>query len=292
MKKCGRPIVAPSNANSLRSLPYDRFFSRPESPWEIFNPSGDDTLIQRLKEFPRLGEVANVHGAATVAEAYEIKELIREAKPNDERAVCVVNSGTIDRYDNLWGRKPCRYLGATFIRPVIARSKLHALPRKRLLQAQLPKVIVAGMTRRLEAIADLDGTILAGKSTTVVESSHDPRLILALLNSTLANRFYNATFGGNKLSGGYLRIGPPQIRAIPVPPAAALASAQAQPIVEAVQRILDSFARLHAATHSHKQTVIQRQIDDLDRRIDQLVYAMYGWRSMKPPKLASARTAS
>ncbi len=132
------------------------------------------------------------------------------------------------------------------------------------------------MTRRLEAIADLGGTILAGKSTTVVESSHDPRLILALLNSTLANRFYNATFGGNKLSGGYLRIGPPQIRAIPVPRTAALASAQAQAIIEAVQQILDSFARLHATTPEQKKTAIQRKIDDLDRQIDEMVYAIYG----------------
>ncbi len=107
-------------------LPYDRFSCRPESPWEIFNPSGDDALIERLREFPRLGEVANVHGAATVAEAYEIKELIREAKSNDDGAVQFVNSGTIDRYESLWGRKPCRYLGATFMRPVIARSKQRA----------------------------------------------------------------------------------------------------------------------------------------------------------------------
>jgi hypothetical protein len=265
-----------------RSLPYDRFFSRPESTWEIFNASGDDALIERLREFPRLGEVANVHGAATVAEAYEIKSLIREAKPSDEGAIRIVNSGTIDRYDNLWGRKPCRYLGAKFMRPVIARSKLHALPRKRLLQAQTPKVIVAGMTRRLEAIADLGGTILAGKSTTVVESSHDPRLILALLNSTLANRFYNATFGGNKLAGGYLRIGPPQIQTIPVPRAAALASVEAQAIIEAVQQILDSFARLHATTNEPKKTAIQRQIDNLDRQIDRMVYAMYGLTEHEP----------
>ena len=84
------------------------------------------------------------------------------AAPGDLR---VVNSGTIDRYVNLWGNKPMRYLGNSYLHPVVPQDAAGRLPAVRQRQARTPKIIVAGMTRVLECIADLSGLLLPAKST-------------------------------------------------------------------------------------------------------------------------------
>ncbi|HEY8375006.1 MAG TPA: hypothetical protein VIK91_00900, partial [Nannocystis sp.] len=91
------------------------------------------------------------------------------------------------------------------------------LPPRRLQQARTPKVIVAGMTRALEAILDLRGEILAAKSTTICWWPADLRLLLALLHSRAVDDYYQQVHGGDRLSRGYLRIGPRQLRQLPVP---------------------------------------------------------------------------
>ena len=90
----------------------------------------------------------------------------------------VVNSGTIDRYRDLWSEKPLRYLGGSYARPVVAAADLGRLSAKRLAQARTAKIIVAGMTRRLECTVDLEGRVLAAKSTSIVLPRVDARHLL------------------------------------------------------------------------------------------------------------------
>src|SRR5690606_37150329 len=112
---------------------------------------------------PRLGDLATICGAATVAEAYALRDALHEGEPGDG-VLRAVNSGTLDPLRCLWGNKPLRYLGRTLRRPVVP---LEALPPRRAAQAVSPKIVVAGMTRRLEPVLDADGTLAALKSTTL-----------------------------------------------------------------------------------------------------------------------------
>lgn len=158
-----------------------------------------------------LGELADVWGAATVGEAYALADLIAEG----DAGLRLVNSGTIDRCAHLWGRAPLRYLGRSYLRPVITAPE--RLPARRLQQARTPKLIVASMTRTLEAMIDRDGEFLAGKSTTICWWPHDLRVLAAILHSRAVDDYYQYIHGGDRLARGYLRIGPPQLRALPVP---------------------------------------------------------------------------
>ena len=261
-----------------RALDYATYFRTPDAPWEIFARGGSTELVARLKTLPRLGSIATVLGAATVAEAYEIHALLEDAAAVGVAPhLRLVNSGTIDRYRDLWGIKPCRYLKAQFLRPVVPESAWGRLPAKRRQQATTPKIILAGMTKRLEGIADLEGGILAGKSTTIVVAENlDLRLLLALLNSAVVDHFYQIVFGGNKLQGGYLRIGPPQVRAIPVPKLSDAPRAK----VEAVVELVDEMMRLQA-TRTERATsrdtgAFERKARALDSKLDQAVAALYG----------------
>ncbi len=167
---------------------------------------------------PRLTERAEVLGAATVAEAYALKDLLverEEPRPGDLR---VVNSGTLDPGRTLWGERPLRYLGQRWSHPVVPVERQQTLSPRRLAVARRPKVIVAGLTRRIEAFVDPVGEWLPAKSTTVV-LPHDGVCVEALgraLGHELATAWVRAHHGGQALRGGYLRLGPPQLRSLPL----------------------------------------------------------------------------
>ncbi|MBL9103133.1 MAG: N-6 DNA methylase [Myxococcales bacterium] len=210
-------------------VPAERF-ADPSRPWPLY--AGEAArVVARIEAAGRpLGTIAEVHGAATVAEAYAIAGLVREG----ERGLRIVNSGTIDPYTPLWGVKPMRYLGASYVRPVIPDELQAMLPARRLAEARRPKVVVSGMTRELEAVLDSDGEYLAGKSTTIVSGSRiDLRVIVAVLNSEVMRGYYRNVYAADRLAGGYLRVGPPQLSRLPVAEFAGQAAGRIINLVEA-----------------------------------------------------------
>lgn len=225
------------------------------SPWPLLAGEGAE-LVARVRAAGRpLGEFAEVWGAATVAEAYAIAELIHE----DARGLRVINSGTIDRYTELWDRAPLRYLGRRVRRPTIPEALCERLPARRLAQARTPKVIVSGMTRALEAVLDRTGEVLAGKSTTIVWwEGRDLRLLLAILNSRVISAYYQQVFGGDRLARGFLRIGPPQLRQVPVFDPAAPANAWAGEIVAEIGALVDEVAA--RGLDAERDAAIERRV--------------------------------
>jgi len=217
-----------------------------------------------------LGSVANVTGAATVAEAYILKDLIEEDKKYK-----VVNSGTIDRYKSLWGVKPMRYLGNNYLNPSVSDTTLKNLAKNRLSQTIATKVVMAGMTLRPECMLDKSGSYLAAKSTTVImNSKYDLRMILGILNSRLIYKFLKNKFKGNVLQGGYLRLGPPEIRQVPMPN---FENANTKQIIE----LVDKMCRLTDASqkeieNSNKWKSLKLDIEKTDKKVDEEVYKLYG----------------
>ena len=260
-----------------RSLSYIHF-SDPQRPWAIASTASLQSLITHIRhQGTPLGQVAAIAGAATVSEAYRLKPFIQEVsiskrkrhtKPTktDDPYFKFVNSGTIDPYCFLWGQKPLQYLKQRFQAPVISFHQEPQLTPKRWQQAQAAKIVVAGMTLRLECALDWAGEFFPGKSTTVIRLNaeavlYDLRYLLAILNSTLMSVYYRTEFGGNALNGGYLRIGPPQIKQLPIYRGSQMQQAQLIDLVDA----------LHMAQRSGQQ----REREAIARQIDQQVYALY-----------------
>ena len=81
-------------------------------------------------------------------------------------------------------------------------------------------IILSGMSRRPTAFFDEDGKYCAGKSTVLVLEPKEGvslGVITHILNSRIAALIYKALYGGLALAGGYLRFGPPQLAAFPIP---------------------------------------------------------------------------
>jgi len=190
--------------------------------WPLFSPA-IAILRKVLLIAQNLGTIATVVGAATVSEAYQIAELIEEGsdrptKPDlDARRFRLINTGTIDRYESLWGLTPTTYIRRTCQRPTILGEKLIAVSHARFKQSTASKIILAGMSTKLEAFYDFKGEYLAGKSTIVVLNSHlNGHFLTAVINSSLCSLVYRELFGSLALQGGYLWVGPPQISLLPI----------------------------------------------------------------------------
>ncbi|MEB3230899.1 MAG: N-6 DNA methylase [Leptolyngbyaceae bacterium] len=259
-----------------RTLAYATHFSQSQRQWAIAPSPSQQSLINQIRHQGQpLGDLATVHGAATVAEAYAIKPLLRDvrepASPSPRLASAqflkFVNSGTIDPYQFLWGRKTVRYLKDDYQAPIIPAELAPQLPSKRLQQAQQAKIIMAGMTRGLECAVDFKGEFLAGKSTTIITSTIDLRYLAAILNSQLINLYYTTEFGGNALNGGYLRIGPPQLKTLPI---VVGSDRQQTTLIALVDRLIHAhYSPPSKSENRHEQATILHEID-------QRVCALYG----------------
>jgi hypothetical protein len=250
--------------------------ANPKFPWLLTATSTQASLLHRLQtRFPPLETIAQITGAATVEEAYQLQDLIQNNPTPAQTDLRLVNSGTIDRYFFLWGKKKLRYLGQTYLHPIVPTEQISKLPPKRYHQAKQPKIIVAGMTRSLECALDLKGDVLAGKSTTVIQVQNraiDLRYLLGLLNSQLVNIYFSQWFSGNRLQGGYLRVGPPQVKQLPIciPNFSNPSEQQAyrQIIYHVDQLLYLKSSPLISSLHYH-------QIQAAEQAIDRLVCQLY-----------------
>ncbi|HEX3654242.1 MAG TPA: DNA methyltransferase [Pirellulales bacterium] len=203
------------------SVPQGRLASLPPGCWSPI-VSRDWQLLEQILENSITLEAAGfeVRGAATVAEAYRLAEILQEsdqAAPADDE-IRLLNSGTIDPFRALWGQRPTRYLNVSYALPVVRRADLERLLPTRATQAASAKAVVAGMTQRIEAVFD-SGQYLAGKSTTIIRHADQTavELLVAILNSAVTALAFRRLFESLALSGGYLRVGPPQLRRTLVP---------------------------------------------------------------------------
>jgi hypothetical protein len=154
-------------------------------------------------------------GAATGA-AYELAPLVEEGGPGPR----LVTTGLIDRYTCLWGQRRCRYLKRDFRNPTWPEQSEGAVARAAAAQA-CPKILVAGLSKVLEAVADPDGTLAGVVSTwwATPENTAPESLFLAeaLLNAPVLSLLYIVQNRGKELSGGSTTIGKRELSAVPVP---------------------------------------------------------------------------
>lgn len=238
-----------THSSTLNSISYwDVFFTKTS----IFN------VMKKINTFGQLQNCGvDILGAATVADAYEIKKIVSE--DNGEIGFKLVNSGTIDPYSPLWGTKLCRYIKDSYAKPIVNKEKLSQYSNVRYSQSCSPKIIVASMTTRYEAILDIEGEYIAGKSTTIILGEINVlKTLIAFINSKIASFWLDIQFNSLKMSGEAINVGRNELMLLPIP---ILSSS----LINLVDRIL-----------SAKKANPQADTKALEDEIDLLVYHLYG----------------
>ena len=162
------------------------------------------------KYFPK------ILGSATVNEAYQIKEKIEELS-NQKHYFKFINTGTIDPYKSLWGKKTTQYIKGGYSKPIITNNSLKNINDTRLNQSESPKIIIAGMSLNIEAFYD-KGVYCAGKSTSIIlGEACKLKTITGVLNSKIISFWFSKYFNSLSMAGGYFNIGNNEIGLIPIP---------------------------------------------------------------------------
>lgn len=197
-------VIAPEKFYA--DISWDKYFNSSSLSLEI---------VEKMNTFRPLKEIADVNGSATVNEAYLVKEfLIDVEKPNDKYKK-FINTGGLDPYKSFWGKEDMRYLKGKYLNPVVKISDLKNMSEKRYRESDKEKIIIGGMTKRLECFYD-NGEYLAGKSTTIVYGYKHLKYVMAILNSRLMSFYYSVFYNSMSLAGGFFRIGAPQIKELPI----------------------------------------------------------------------------
>jgi SAM-dependent methyltransferase len=236
--------------------------------------SPDLPLLQRLaRDFRPLGQDYEVAASATAAEAYGLLDHLTNDTPT-AGGYRFITSGLIDRYADHHGRRPVRYLKRDFAAPWLPRDCAALSPNRRRQYAS-EKLLLAGMARELEVVWD-DGQLAGAVATVQVlrrEGSPMPlKAVLAILNSSLIARWFRQTYHSLSLAGGYMRIGCPQVAAVPLLP---------RTVHERHGRLV---AELAAAGEAR-----MRWEERLDAAIDELTREWYGLELRSPSDAARKR---
>ncbi len=233
--------------------------------WDKYFNSNQEALqiIEKMDTYSPLEKIATVNGAATVGEAYVVKEFMYEDDTISDDTVKFINTGGIDKYKSFYGQEYIRYLKDKYMYPVVKKSDLKGMSEKRLNESEAEKIIVGGMNKTLECFYDI-GEFLAGKSTTIIYNNAHLKFITAILNSKLMSFYYQTFYNSMSLSGGFFRIGAPQLKKLPI-------AFPNDNVIQQVEEYVDQVMDL-METHTENEACVMEVMS----KIDEAVYQAYG----------------
>ncbi|MEO8493846.1 MAG: N-6 DNA methylase [Planctomycetota bacterium] len=207
-----------------------------------------------------LSQRCSLHSGTTGFSAERMACALQErAAIGDGDVFDFIVSGNIDRYAITLGK--VRFMKRVFARPVLPIDSDVLTQNKRNLFTN-SKIVIAGMSRRLEAAWDADGLALGVQVYAVADFQDDPRFLLGLLNSKLMSYLLQMRFQAKRLAGGYLAINKGQLAQLPI-------------------RIVDAADRTAVSLRNEIIALVDRITENCqtiaatDDRIDPLVYELY-----------------
>jgi len=175
----------------------------------------------------------------------------------------------INRYELKFAQKYILY--SKKILNVMQDERIFLLPEKILIQR------VSGGNQPLKATLDRKRFYCFNSINTLVCYNVDNRFVLGILNSRFMNWFYSVTFTNR--SELTVNIATRNLKALPIPPIDLSDPADVTShdhMAELVEQMLSLRQQLTAAKTDHEKSLLQRQIQETDKQIDQLVYELYG----------------
>jgi len=259
----GVSVIVMKNINEIEhQTTVPSYVFKSDEDWgKYFQEKKVVDLLIKISQFNKLSDsYGPILGAATVGEAYKIKEILHDSPTHQGKRF--VNTGTIDPYCSLWGIRDTTYIKNRYRYPVVSVKDLTNVSMTRANQANATKIIISGMSKQVEAFLD-EGNYLAGKSTTIVLGKYkDLKYLLCILNSSVITFFINNYYHTLKMAGGYISIGTNVISSLPIPN---IFNEHYSILDEVLDRIL-----------SLKRVDPLADICSLEREIDRVVYKIYG----------------
>lgn len=168
----------------------------------------------------RVADRFEVFASMTTGMAYDLLAAVTDEPVKD--GLRLVTTGLIDPGVCYWGQRVCRYLKQRFEHPSINHLvELPAYLASRLEKVRRPKILVAGLSTRVEAFLDEKGIYCGAISTyTIVHPNDDVlslRQLCEHLNSKQASKLLQVQLGAHAMGGGRITLTKNFLQQLPLP---------------------------------------------------------------------------
>ena len=221
-----------------------------------------DVITKMDSYIGKVKDLAECEGACATSDAYKLKPYINDIQfPDLSKYYKIINTGTISKYYNRWGLTPMKYLGHSYMYPVVDKKNFNVtFGSTYVKRASQPKVIFKGLNL-LDVCLDEDAIVLPAKTTNVICSEDISLLkfLCGLLNSKLVFYYIKLKYSSSSYCGG-ITFTKDMINYLPIN-----INADKSCIIDIVNRILYL-----------KKRNPQTDTSSLEHKIDLLVYDLYG----------------
>ena len=171
-------------------------------------------LIANKNKFKSFEQFYKVRATSTASEADEYGSSLIDSK--DGEGFKILNTGTIDPNQSLWGEKPLRHAGNVLSHP---RLSSRVISENRNRQYTNKKILVAKLAKNCEPFFDENGEYGGLNINSVEENSDNYNLefAFAYMLTDIYTLIYEILFGALKMQGGFLQFQAPQLRAMLIP---------------------------------------------------------------------------
>jgi SAM-dependent methyltransferase len=192
-----------------------------------------------------------INAGTTGFTAHAVKGLLNE----EGRGIPFAVSGSVDRYR--LDTSSVRYLKDRYTHPHLELGSPAVAPSKyRFWQG--PKIVIAGLTRRVEAVYVESPLALGVGAYGIYDfAGYEPYAVTAVLNSRFMAEYLNRTFHAKALAGGYLALNKSTIEQLPMVDRDALARTG----------LTDLSKRLHSHPPAGGISHLERRIDEIVSRL-------------------------
>jgi hypothetical protein len=176
-----------------------------ENWWSVLLAAEEGVRLRSNETGNCLARDFELSASMTAGDAYDLRPFISDSPRG--RGQKLVTTGLIDPGLCAWGKVACRYLKTDYAFPrIVECADMSASLRRRLARSRRPKIIVAGLSKRIECFLDEYGECAGAVSTFSIYHPADSvaalRSLCAMLLTEEASTRFRLELGGNALGGG------------------------------------------------------------------------------------------
>lgn len=175
--------------------------------WSFLLNDSIDIVQKIINQSVPLHESGKINATSTTSEADSYSNLV-----NNETGLKLINTGTIDKYVSLWGKKDLTNKGKKYAKPLLKIDN-EVVNGRRSKMYKSPKIIFAKIAIETEAFYDEIGEYASINTNCIhsFEEKYDPKYILSWVNSKMFQFLFNCFFESLKMSKGYLLYSSPNL---------------------------------------------------------------------------------
>jgi len=150
----------------------------------------------------KFSDLYNVGHSFSIPDFYKLSKIIFESNKDNSSNLKLINTGTLEKFGNLYGKKIFKYDGKSFLQPAVKREEfINNFPTRKI-QTE-PKLIISSMGG-LKVDLDINGEYLGTRPTIWLTSKNnieDIKIAYVILNSKLMNWYYNQLYSVAGMAG-------------------------------------------------------------------------------------------